>query len=699
LNQTAVLHPRFPNVFSPVQIGPVTVPNRIFMCPHGIPLEVRSQGGDVASEPALNRVHYFGERAAGGVGLIIHSTQVLSSQSNFGESPNQESSIPAYKAVADEVHKHGSKIFAEIWYVNWIQKAWERLGPEAPALAPSALPTIHYPSIRRAMTKRDITLMTDAFRKSARHLRTAGYDGIELHVSHGALIEYFLSPYFNRRTDEYGGSLENRARLMIEVLRAIKEELSDDQALGIRINADELLPGGLDEEATKDILRHLETFDLVDFIDLDISVEPEQVHLMTTGMFDPVHHNAARCQRVAEAIKSAKVLMTPGRLTNVGDAEKLISAGRIDMVGAVRGLIADPQMVNKSRDGKDGERRICVALNACVDQLGVGWGCAINASAGREQVWRDDTMTKVPSPKKVVVIGAGPAGLEVARVAAARGNQVTVLERNSHIGGAVSLWGKLPGRETMRTLPNYFKSQLSNLDIDLRLGVDATPEIITDMAPDVAVIATGSRYNPQGIGGLSLFPLPGHDLPNVHTPEAIINGAVHLSGKVAIIDDEGYHTACGLAEFLTEQGCEVVYVARKMVAGASLGLAIGYVATRLRSAGIKTITGHQIKAIEPGSVKLSEVMSGAELIETGIDHVVLSMSRETICPLFEALDGKLPYVYTIGDALTPRGLREATYEGHRFGRLIGELDMPDYVSDALFAPDNALRLVSAAGGV
>jgi 2,4-dienoyl-CoA reductase-like NADH-dependent reductase (Old Yellow Enzyme family)/NADPH-dependent 2,4-dienoyl-CoA reductase/sulfur reductase-like enzyme len=690
-------HKRYPTVFKPMKLGPVEIPNRIYMAPHGIPLEVKSTGGDMLAEPALNRAYYFGERAAGGTGLIIHSTQVISSQTNFGESPGHEQAIPAFRRVAEEVHRHGSKIFAEIWYVNWIQKAWEKLGPEAPGLAPTALPTLYYPSVRKAMTLREIDLMVEAYARTTRNLRQAGYDGIELHVSHGSIVEYFLSPYFNKRADEYGGSMENRARLMVRLLEVIRREQGADQALGIRINADELLPGGLDEEATKEILIYLRGLGLVDFFDIDVSVEPEQVHLMTTGMFDPVMHNAERAGRVGEAAGDIPVLMTPGRLTSIADAEKLLASGKCSMVGAVRGLIADPHMVNKSRDGREKERRICVAINACVDPLGVGWGCAINAVAGKENRWANEFIAPVATPMNIVVVGGGPAGSEAARIAAERGNHVTLLERGQKLGGSILNWGALPGRESMRTLPNYFDVQLDRLGVDVRLGTEASAQAVLALQPDVVVVATGSKYNREGVSGPSPRPIPGHDLGHVLAPEDLFAGR-SVSGKVVVVDDEGYHTGCGIAEMLAKSGCDVVYVARKMVVGASLGLAIGHVSTRLRLAGVKIVTGHMATAITEGTVTLYEAMTGAESVEQGVDHVVLTTCRDAVDDLSEALEGKIPYIYLIGDALAPRGLREATYEGHRFGRLIGDPEMPASVSEELFRADSASALVSAAEG-
>jgi 2,4-dienoyl-CoA reductase-like NADH-dependent reductase (Old Yellow Enzyme family)/thioredoxin reductase len=692
-----VPHSRYPNVFRPLQLGPVTVPNRIYMAPHGIPLEVKSKGGDVPAEPARNRAGYFGERAAGGTGLIFHSTQVLTSQSNFSESPVHESAVPAYRKVAEAVQQHGAKIMGEIWYVNWMPKTWERLGPEAPGMAPSAIPNLYFPSVRRAMTLGEIDNMVEAYISSTKHLRQAGYDGIELHVSHGSIIEYFLSPYFNKRTDSYGGSMHNRARLMVRVLEAIRKELGKDQALGIRINADELLPGGMDETDTKKVLHYLRGLNLVDFFDVDVSVEPEQVHLMTTGMFDPILHNAERAARVGEAAGGLPVLMTPGRLTSIAEAEKLIAAGKTDMVGATRGLIAEPEMVNKARDGREHERRICVAVNACVDSLSVGWGCAINAAAGREHRWGKTATGPVPHPKNVIVVGGGPAGLEAARMAATRGNRVTLFERGDQLGGGVALWGKLPGRESMRTLPNYFEVQMKLLGVELRRNSEASAEQVLALAPDVVVLATGSHYSREGISGRAPWPIRGHALEHVLTPEDVIGSGRIFSGKIVVVDDEGYHAACGIAELLAEAGNEVVYVARKGMPGASLGLAIGYVGARLAKAGIKVILGHHADEITRDTVKLQS-SHGTALVLSDVAHVVLSTARMPVDRLHDELQGKVPYVYLVGDALAPRSLREAMYEGHRFGRVIGEDRMPRSVTDELFSADPEAALVSAAEG-
>jgi len=676
----------YPNVFTPIALGPVELPNRIYMAPHGIPLEAPTPGRAAYAEPAEERVHYFAERAAGGVGLIIHSTQVapFAVQDNLAENPGLPESIPSYRRVAEAVHEHGAKLMAEIWYVNWIPKRWEKLGPEAPGLAPSVAQNLAWPSVRRQMTKEEIRRLVDAHATAARHLREAGYDGIELHVSHGSIVEYFLTPYWNRRTDEYGGSLENRARLMLETLEAIRGELGDRMALGVRINADELLPGGVDEEQTRAVIRLLEATGLLDFVDIDVSVEPEQAHLMTTGMFDPTLHNADRVARVGAAAGALPVLATPGRITNLVDAEHLIAKGVADVVGAVRGLIAEPALVNLARDGREHHGRVCVAVNACVDPQKVGWGCAINASAAREVRWSERDVAAAPRPTTVVVVGGGPAGLEAARIAAIRGHRVTLIEREPRIGGGVALWGDLPGRGSMRAIAGYFERRLADLGVALVTGTEAGAAAVLERSPEVVVLATGSRYDRQGISGFAPWPVPGWDRDIVSTPEDVLHGAVAQPRRAVVLDDEGFHTGCGVAEVLAAAGAEVTYVTRKATVAAGLGIAIRYVAARLRSHGVAVHSGHYVREIGDGSVTVFDVATGDERRLEAIDRVVLCTMRTPRDELHAALEAEVPYVYLVGDALAPRGLREATYEGHRFGRVIGEPDMPASVIEELF---------------
>jgi NADPH-dependent 2,4-dienoyl-CoA reductase/sulfur reductase-like enzyme len=373
----------------------------------------------------------------------------------------------------------------------------------------------------------------------------------------------------------------------------------------------------------------------------------------------------------------------------VADAEKMIASGDVDMVGAARGLIADPELVRKALEGREFETRICVAVNACVDNS-TGWGCAINPAAGKENRWGNRLMTPAPQRMRVVVVGGGPCGLEAARVAALRGHTVTLFERRAELGGGVALWGRLPGRESLASLPLWFRGRLEDLRVDLRTGTEATSQLVSEIAPDVVILAAGSRYHPGGASGFAPLPIPGWQQDWVVTPEQVLAGDARLSGRVLVVDDEGYHAAAGIAEMAAEASAQTELVTRKASAGASLGLMISYVVGRLQAVGVTMTPYMHVSQIGDHNVTLRSLSGGYERVVDDVDTLVLATMRQPVDHLAAEL-GPGPYLYLVGDALAPRSLREATYEGHKFARLIGEAAMPSDVAAALFEPHQALR--------
>jgi 2,4-dienoyl-CoA reductase (NADPH2) len=682
---------RYPHVFRPIALGPVEVRNRIYMAPHGLPLEAPTPGYESHRVPAAEHAYYFAERAAGGVGLVFHSTQIglIAGHPTLGAIPAFEEGVPSYRRVAEMVHEHGARMMAEIWYVPWQLKRWDALGPEAPALAPSALQHYAGPTVRHAMRRREIRRVVEAHVIATRNLRAAGYDGVELHVSHGSILEYFLSPRYNRRTDEYGGSFDNRIRLLVECLEVTRETAGDGMAVGMRLTADQLMDDGWDEEGAREILTRLAPTGLLDFVDLDISVEPEQIELMTTSYFVPKLHNADRVASLKPAAGGLAVIATPGRVTTVAEAERLLATGAMDMVGAVRGLIADPALVEKARTGRESEIRHCIAANHCVRSV-VGWGCAVNAEAGREERWGRRARVPAPRATRVVVVGGGPAGLEAARVAALRGHDVTLLERAERLGGNLALWASLPGREHLATLPAWFGRALRDGGVDVRLGVEADAAAVLGLEPDAVVVATGAEYARDGDAGSTQQPVAGWDRAIVHTPEPVIRGDVRLAGKVLVMDEEGMHAAAGAAEIAAAGGAEVELVTRKPILFEAIARDASYVTARLRALGVTLRAGTSVTGIGADAVTLAESGGGLERT-VPVDAVVLATMRTPVDALFDALDDDVRYLYLVGDALAPRTLREATYEGHRFARALGEEAQPERVTDELFRPLNTLR--------
>lgn len=687
---------RYPHVFSPVEVGPLEFSNRMYMAPHGIPLQAPMPGNEAFHVPSSETPAYYAERAAAGLELIFHSTQVgpVAAQSNLSFNPGLPEAIPSYRAVADAIHAEGGKVIAEVWYAGFYPKRWEPLGPEAPVLGPSGTQMFAMPVVLKEMNQAEIDGMVEQHAIAARNLREAGYDGIEIHASHSCIVEYFLSPSFNHREDEYGGDFDGRFRFLRECIEAANAEIGDEMALGVRLNADEIVDGGYGQDDARRILRELDGMGTVDFVDIDVSIEPDQMHLMTTPFFERKLHNAERVSAVKDAAGSMKVLATPGRLTEVAEAETLLEQGLADMVGAVRGLIAEPEMLQKALEGREHEGRTCIAANHCIESGAVnGFGCAINPEAGREVRWGRLHRDPAPRSTRVAVVGGGPAGLEAARIAAHRGHQVTLLEARERLGGGVAVWGSLPGREHVGTAIGWYADRLADLGVEVRTGVEATVDEVVGLDPEVAILATGSRYSASGLNGFTRQPLPGWEGQNVCVPEDVLLRGRELRGRVVVVEEEGLHAAAGLAEIAAANGAEVEVVTRYPTVGNGLqfNMQLGYTMGRLAAAGVTVTPLTFVREIGAGTVTVYHVVSGQTRTIEEVDTVVLATQREALNPLAE-LEERLDYVYTVGDALAPRMLREATYEGYKFGRLIGEEEMPKNVSEELFRPTTlALR--------
>jgi 2,4-dienoyl-CoA reductase-like NADH-dependent reductase (Old Yellow Enzyme family) len=674
------LNTKYPHVFQPIQLGPVEVRNRFFFAPHGTPLTA-------ANSPSDDAVYYFGERASGGVGLIIHSLSVGVRQL-ARISPQYASRVESFAALADHVHERGAKIFGQLhhsWPVRLYQ--WEPLGPEAPSLSASVNPRFDHFSSSLEMTRRDIKAWLEAFAQCVRNLRAAGYDGIEVHCTHALLLEHFLSPYYNRREDEYGGSLENRLRIVIEALEIARAEAGPGMAVGIRYQCDERLPGGITQELASEALAILVERQLLDFADLDIAVEPDQFEIGMPTYFSPKLTYESYVRAVRDAAGDVPVLSAMGRVTDIADAERLIADGTVDMVGAARGLIAEPELVKNAYEGQEERSRTCIACNWCLG--GDGYSCALNPQTGKERRWGLETFDAAPTPGRVVVVGGGPGGLEAARTAARRGHSVVLIEREERVGGHLNFWSALPGRESIATAPAWFEAELRRLGVEIRLGVDATAEDVLAENPDGVIVATGSVYERTGVTGLVARPVPGWEQDFVHTPEEILAGGLRPGGRVVIFDDESKHTAAGIAELLaTEAGADVEIITRWLQPVENLmhSYEFSFVLARLKRAGVRISTQEHLRSIGDHQLTVFDIFVETERVIENVDALIMTTMRQPRNSLVAALDGRVNQLFAIGDALAPRAMPSATHEGHRFARMLGEPGAPTNFTEAWYEP-------------
>ena len=679
------MHPKYPNIFSPIKLGPVELENRFYFAPHGVAL-------NIDNEPSSDFAYYSAERVIGGCSLVIQSLNVFGKVESFG-SPYPEKNVSSFRAMAEKVHGEGGKICGQLWFFWEATGQWQHLSPPRPGLSPSTLQLPSSYAATHGLRRAEVGMIVDAYRQSAANLRRAGYDAVEVHVSHGTLLEQFLSPYFNQRTDEYGGSLENRLRLVFECIEAVREATAGELAVGIRYNCDEMLQGGYGQDEAAEMLSILCKSGLVDFADLDVAVEPIQYWLGMPNYFVEKQPYRKYVAAMRDAVGDVSVLSVIGRLTSVAEAEEIIAADVCDMVGSARALIAEPHLVRNAREGREERSRTCIHCNWCMSSFFFNaFGCSINPSSSHERHWTErDLEESTATRSKVVVLGGGPGGLEAARVAAKKGHGVVLFESRSELGGGLRVWASLPGREWLGKAVEWWTSELGHLGVDVRLGTEATVETVLAEKPDAVIVATGARYSAEGRSGFLNQPIPGHDREFVHTPEDIYLGGARPSGKVVVLDCEGISTGVGIVELLAGAGAEVELVtpAFAPVAIETMGTQeVGFLVGRMKAARVAISPSTYVREIGDHSVTVYDVFTSQDRTIGDVDAVVLVTSRVPNDPFSDALEGKVKQVFAIGDALAARTWAASTYEGQMFARYIGEEGAPTSFTEA-YAPEPA----------
>jgi thioredoxin reductase len=504
-----------------------------------------------------------------------------------------------------------------------------------------------------------IRRMAQAYGGAAYRMREAGYDGVEIAAFMGFLVASFMSPASNQRTDEYGGSLENRLRFPLEIIDAIRAAVGRDFVVGIRIDGDEYIDGGLTLDDMKVIAPKLEASGKLDYLNIGAGA---------TAMphIPPMYFPLGPFVYLAAGIKEVVSLpvFCGGRINDPMQAETILANNQADMIGMTRPLIADPELPNKAREGRLEEIRKCIACNdACKAGLFepmVPLTCAINPDAGRE---RELAIKPATKKKKVMVIGGGAAGLETARVAALRGHQVALYEKEGELGGQLNIAAKAPGRIDFAEVTRYYTFQMKLLNVELHLECEATAETVKAVNPDAVVVATGSLpVKPKSLAANEV---------NVVDAREVLQERVEVGHSVLVVAEEHHIQALSVADFLSDRGARVEVLTEAVYAGSQLDSGnLTAIYTRLLTKGVVITPLTKIKEIRESTVTVFNVLSKAEVEIKGVDTVVIASLGKADDALYRSLKGEVAEIYAVGDCLAPRKLRDSIWDGARVGRLL-----------------------------
>lgn len=643
----------FPLLFSPFKIGRAEIRNRIVFAGHG------SRFVDWHSFHLNDRqAHYLAERARGGVGMIIQGSSMVHPTGLAAAGVNEvwsDASIPSYAHVANAVHEGGARIFGQLSHLG---RQGHGFAAHRELWAPSAVPDPASRIVPHSMDRRDIDELVACYRSAARRLQSAGFDGLEVYLAHGYLLAEFLSPFSNTRTDEYGGSLENRCRLPLQVLEAVRNAVPG-LPVGIRVSADEFVPGGIDPQENNAILEHLLQHMPVDYISVTQSNYASIDRMIPDMSFPraPFAHYARQVRQVAQGIP----VLAVARLVTPEQCEALLAEHFADAVCLVRPLIADPELPNKAREGRRAEIRECISCNVGCrggPHRGSPIACLVNPAVGYEKDWGVAKITRAPSPRHVLVVGGGPAGLKAAETAALRGHHVTLVEAADQLGGEVLVAAAaMPYRDEFANSVRFLAQQLTRLGVVVRLGERATRETVLAAHADVVVMATGALPGRPAI--------PGADLPHVFSVRQAIGGQVNGARVVLLDSGEADWKCLTTAEGLAAAGHQVTIVSPVSIGAEMDVFSKPPMMRRLRAARVGFVEYHAVSVIEPGRVQLREGLTG-DTHWIDADTVVLAwyaVADDALARQLRGIDGL--DVQLAGDCLAPRRAIDAIWDGFR----------------------------------
>jgi len=607
-------------LLKPFTIKGLTIRNRVMSTSH-------APGYADHGVPGERYQLYHEEKAKGGIGLTMFggssSISPDSPATAFGQvSVADDAVVPHLKAFADRVHRHGAAIMCQISHMGrrnrWDAADW------LPLVAPSVTREPQHRALPKAIEDFDITRIVGDYARAARRCRDSGLDGVEVMAAGPHLINQFLSPALNQRSDEYGGSLDNRMRFGMAVLHAVRREVGEDYIVGVRFTADELIEGGLTQTDMFEVARRIAASGLVDFMNVQHGQAAD--HMGLALVIPNMAFPPAPFLYLASAIKAAVPLPVfhAGRIADLATAARAVEDGHVDMIAMTRAHIADPHIVRKLIEGRPEQIRQCVGANYCIDRLYTGAGalCVQNVATGREATIPHE-VAKADARRTVVIAGAGPGGLEAARVAALRGHRVVLFEREAKVGGQINIAQRAGWREALGGIARWLEAEVRRLGVDLWLGAAATSALIEAERPDIVVVATGGRPNKGAFKGTE----------NATTSWDVLTGKVPVAENVLVFDDEGQPQGASVAEFAATRGAAVEIATPDRMVAEQLG-ATNF-AIHLREL-------HKLKVIMTPNVRLTEVGREGNRLVAVLRHEYSGQKEERLVDQVIAEHGTEP---------------------------------------------------------
>jgi 2,4-dienoyl-CoA reductase-like NADH-dependent reductase (Old Yellow Enzyme family)/thioredoxin reductase len=671
----------YSHLFTPLKIGNITIRNRLMQTAH-------AKGFHAADGLTNNRdIYYHAERAKGGIGLIVTGARHVHPTSTGPHRTlargNDKAIVERDAQMTQAVHEFGGRIIAQLIH----------FGPQGRSgsqddyrviWGPSTMKSPAYNEWAREMTKAEMDEVSDAFARTAVYSKESGFDGVELHYSHGYLHQQFLSYVYNKRTDEYGGSLENIVRFPIETIERVRAAVGPDFVVGIRVSMDECTVGGMQADEAIEMTKLLVATGKVDYVSATAGTYAAHADQIPPGDYAEnwLVKDGARMRKAIKEVNEDVPMFIVGHIVDAEKADELVASGATDMVAMTRTQIADPAFANKVQEGREDEINHCIRCNqGCIARLMVGnaISCVVNPAAGREQVFGAHTLKPALKPAHWLVVGGGPAGMKAALTLQQRGHKVTLVERADKLGGQVNYAAQLPRREKFSFIPRDLERQLSKAGVDIRLNTIWSADEIEKFGADGVIIATGSV--PLKTGFTSTRPavdeVPGTRQTNVLSVMDILDNPSAVGKKVVLFDEDGGRYALGAAEFLLDRGHKVHLVSRFNALAPNLALTLDLPVNyqHVFRKGLEYTINSWVRWIDSQQAQLFNLFTDENTQVMEADTFVMACGHRSENALYEKLKGRIQNLHCIGDAQLPRPLQDVIYEAMLAGR--EQLDSPD----------------------